>query len=500
MMRRFTANAAMRMPLLVPAAVLAMTATALAAPSPTYTLVDLDVGAQPNSIVAADFNRDGALDLAVALGPDDVVSVFAGDASGGFTHLRDLATGPYPVSVRAADVNHDGFVDLITGNHHAGTITVLLGRGDGTFQPARTFTASTTWATSPDWGYIGTPLSVDIADYNGDGNVDLAVPLVGYGSFSVLLGGGDGTFNTLIEAAGNGCDDPQATAAADFNGDGILDLAVASDWWCQAIITGLGDGRFSDPKEFFASPNSKSVRIVDLNGDTYLDLVFANSWSSGVSVLLGDGADGVLPPASYGTGLTPAFVTLADLNGDGLLDILSANTGSDTVSLLFGDGSGRFTGEIALATDAAPRSVATGDFTSDGAIDFAVANEGGSTVSLFLTTSPCDSDRTPPVIDSVTAAPSVLWPPRHRLEPVTLDVVASDACSDVTCRVMWVRSNDPDADGLDWLTTGDQSVQLRSERSGQAGRDYVITVECLDAAGNASYRDVVVTVPHDRRP
>ncbi len=301
-MRRFITNAPIARILLPPVAWMLSAAPAVAGPPPTFTRVAISVGAQPNSVVSADFNRDGALDLAVARGPADAVSVFLGDGSGRFTHLIDLATGPYPLSLHVTDANHDGAADLIAGNHHAGSVTVLLGNGNGTFQPAREFVASTTWDVNPEWGYGGTPLSIDVADYNGDGHVDIAAPLRGYSAISVLLGAGDGTFSTLIEAAASGCDDPQAVAAADFDGDGITDLAIASDWWCQATRVGSGDGRFNSGVNFFASPNSRSVSIADLDGDTHPDLVFANSWDSGVSVHLGDGSGGLLPRTGTGPG------------------------------------------------------------------------------------------------------------------------------------------------------------------------------------------------------
>ncbi len=486
--------------ILLPAVASMLTATlAVARPAPTFTRVDIPVGAQPNSVVSADFNRDGVLDLAVSRGPADTVSVFLGDGRGGFTRFVDLATGPYPLSLHVTDANHDGAADLVAGNHHAGSVTVLLGNGNGTFQPAREFVVSTVWLVDAQWGYEGTPLSIDVADYNGDGHVDIAAPLRGYSAISVLLGAGDGTFGRLMEGAASGCDDPQAVATADFGGDGIPDLAIASDWWCQAIVAGFGDGRFND-MNYFPSPNSRSVNIADLNGDTYPDLVFANSWGSGVSVHLADGSGGVVPHAEYASGLRPAFVTTADLDGDGRLDILSANTGDNTVSVLFGDGTGGVGSAVTLLTGAAPTGIVTGDFTNDGSIDFAVANEADGTVSVFLTGSQCGSDTTPPLIESATATPRVLWPPRHRLEPVALDVAASDACSAVSCRIISVESNEPAADAIDWVVAGDLSVQLRSERSGRgSGREYLITIECIDAAGNASQRAIVVSVPHDAR-
>src|SRR5688572_18761418 len=116
MMRRFITNARLARILLPGVAWMLTAALAVAGPPPTFTHVTTPVGAQPNSIVAADFNRDGALDLAVARGPADAIAVFIGDGRGRFSHLVELATGPYPLSLHVTDANHDGAADLVAGN------------------------------------------------------------------------------------------------------------------------------------------------------------------------------------------------------------------------------------------------------------------------------------------------------------------------------------------------------------------------------------------------
>jgi hypothetical protein len=115
-------------------------------------------------------------------------------------------------------------------------------------------------------------------------------------------------------------------------------------------------------------------------------------------------------------------------------------------------------------------------------------------------------DSTPPVISRAAAHPSVLWPPNHKMTPVTVLVSASDVCdAAVRCRIVGVSSNEPN-DGHDagkvppdWEITGDLTVNLRAERSGNGStRIYTITVHCTDASNNGSTRTVNVTVPHNR--
>lgn len=116
-------------------------------------------------------------------------------------------------------------------------------------------------------------------------------------------------------------------------------------------------------------------------------------------------------------------------------------------------------------------------------------------------------DTTPPTIGTVTAGPNTLWPPNHKLVPVTVRVSVTDACDSApSCRIISVASNEP-VDGLgdgdtapDWIITGPLNVLLRAERSGRGtGRVYTITVECTDPSGNSSTATVGVAVPHDKR-
>lgn len=117
----------------------------------------------------------------------------------------------------------------------------------------------------------------------------------------------------------------------------------------------------------------------------------------------------------------------------------------------------------------------------------------------------CDHDATAPVISSVTASPSQLWPPNHKFVPVAVSVSATDNCSTVSSSIVTVSSSEP-VNGLgdgntqpDWIVTGPLSVLLRSERSGlNDGRTYTISVQSADAAGNISSGTTTVFVPHDK--
>ena len=108
-------------------------------------------------------------------------------------------------------------------------------------------------------------------------------------------------------------------------------------------------------------------------------------------------------------------------------------------------------------------------------------------------------DTTPPVVASASASPNVLWPPNHKMAPVTVSASASDNCGSASCKIVSVSSNEPlDADG-DWVITGPLTVNLRADRLAQGtGRIYTINVECTDGSGNKATKAVNVTVPHDQ--
>ena len=131
----------------------------------------------------------------------------------------------------------------------------------------------------------------------------------------------------------------------------------------------------------------------------------------------------------------------------------------------------------------------------------------GSGNKATATTTVTVVDTTPPKINSVTATPDTLWPPNHKMVPVTVTVDVSDICDATpTCKIVSVASNEPvddSGDGStapDWKIVGDLAVELRAERSGsRTGRVYTITVRCTDDSGNSSERSVTVTVAHDQR-
>jgi hypothetical protein len=320
------------------------------------------------SVITADFNRDGKLDLAATNG--GVVSVLLGNGDGTFQPQVDYPVGGNGATgVAVGDFNGDGKPDLVVATE--ANISVLFGKGDGTFQPHVEYSAGIN------------PYAVAVADFNGDGKLDLAVADAGSGTVSVLLGNGDGTFQPY-EPYPTG-PEGESVAVGDFNGDGKLDLAVATSYATDevSVLLGNGDGTFQPYVEYAALWEPDAVRVGDFNGDGKLDLAVASFGFNMVSVLLGNGDGTFQPHVDYVAGGAGTAVELGDINGDGKLDLAVVNYADHTVSVLLGNGDGTFQPHTDYSPGAYPQSVAVGDFNRDGRFDLAVTSIGTNSISIL---------------------------------------------------------------------------------------------------------------------
>jgi uncharacterized protein (DUF2141 family) len=183
---------------------------------------------------------------------------------------------------------------------------------------------------------------------------------------------------------------PFAMATADLNGDGILDLVVTNNPGgtarsTVAVLLGNGDGSFQAPVFYRVGPSPTSVAIADLNGDGKLDLAVASpigtqNVNGAVSILLGKGDGTFQASVNYAAGQEPIYVAVADLNGDGKLDMVAANNGGGGVglgyvSIVLGNGNGTFQKPLDLKAGKVPQAVAVGDFNGDGKLDLAIGNQ-----------------------------------------------------------------------------------------------------------------------------
>src|SRR5271157_19069 len=356
--------------------------------------LDFTAGNSPRAIASGDFNGDGRVDLAIVNFSDHTVSVPLGNGDGTFQAARAYNVDLDRKSVAAGDLDGDGRPDLVVTNFCGtdaacasnGTVSVLLAVGDGTYKFAASYPLG-----------MG-PLSVALADVNGDKKLDLIAVNRGDKTVSVLLGNGDGTFQSaLTYPAGNS---PVSVAVGDFNKDGKPDLAIAGDCGSStcsqpgevSILLGNGDGSFQSAATYTVGYSPSSIVAGDVNGDANLDLVIANACgkdsscqSNGTAtVLLGDGKGGFTSGGDVQLGNSPSAVTLGDLNGDGAVDLVAAYRADNKVGVLLGNGDGTFKPQVTYQVGTAPSAVVVADFNGDGKRDVAVANFKDSKVSVLF--------------------------------------------------------------------------------------------------------------------
>ncbi len=343
-------------------------------PAPVPAVSTIQASSGPSSVVAADFNNDGKLDLAVSNSGANTVSILLGNGDGTFAAKVDYPTGNAPMAVAVGDFNHDGIPDLVVANQSDNTVSVLLGAGGGTFG------SQTVHATGDG------PSAVVVADLNGDGNLDLGVANQAGNGVSILFGNGDGTFAPqLAYPAG---ESPDALIAADFNGDGKLDLAVGNDVTPGGTVTILlnhGDGSYL-PGVAYNTGDSVSLVAADFNGDGILDFVAVNYLAQSLSVYLGKGDGTFKSEPSQTTRLSPKLVGLAaaDVNGDGSLELLMGGNANIGFTAVVNDDAGTFSTILQSGAVSGTTALAVGDFNNDGSIDAVLASSGSNTISVVL--------------------------------------------------------------------------------------------------------------------
>jgi hypothetical protein len=361
-------------------------------------------GSKAPSAAIADLNGDGRLDVViVSVNTISTVAVLLGNGDGSFQAPQSYSSGlPSAFAVTIADLNDDRKPDLVvTGccsNSSSGEVAVLLGNGDGSFKSGALYQT----------GGLSVSAPAAVADVNLDGKFDLVVANLcptlscsAFGTLAVLLGKGDGTFQSVVTYSTGGFKS-SAVAIADVNADRNPDLLVGNDCGTTCttydqghqlgVLLGKGDGTFQ-PVAGYASGGfgANSITAIDVNGDSNLDLVVGNRCyltcgpgsDSGVGTLLGNGDGTFQAAAPYDSGgqLTRGL-KVADVNADGKRDLImvgfcslnSAGCGSAFANLfaLLGNGNGTFQPAVVLYMLGAyggPKTLLTRDLNDDGKPD-----------------------------------------------------------------------------------------------------------------------------------
>lgn len=284
------------------------------------------------------------------------------------------------------DFNGDGVADLALTNASSGSITLLIGNGDGTFQSAVNYSLGSPLASSG--ATAKDPVAIVAADLNGDGFTDLAVANAGDGTVNILFGNGDGTFRAVQSALSNQMytlGQLGSLAVGDFNGDGVPDLVITNSIQSYAeVMLGNGDGTFELQSATFPTGMTPvNIQVADVNGDGIVDLITANYDGNSVSVFLGNGDGSFAAAANYAVEKHPYQAVVGKFNRDGIPDIAVVAMGAGNVDVLLGQANGVFSPYMAYPVGLSPKSIVALDFNDDGNNDLAVVNNGDSTVTLL---------------------------------------------------------------------------------------------------------------------
>jgi hypothetical protein len=343
-------------------------------------------GQLPWAIVVADLDGDADQDLAIANEGSADVTILLNNGSGSFTQPASspVGVGSYPEGIAAADLDGDGDQDLAVASSGSLNLSILLNNGSGKFtQPA----------SSPAVGY--SPIAIAAADLDGDGDQDLAVANRSSDSVTILRNIGSAKFREFRSSPVAVGTSPHNIVAADLDGDGDQDLAVALTGTGRnvAILRNIGSGKF---REFRSSPlavgvSPEHIAAADLDGDGDQDLAVTSAEDDlsvpiyQVTILINNGSGKFTQPASSPVAVGvdgPHGIAAADLDGDGDQDLAVAN---GTVTILRNNGSGKFTEPASspVALNSALDIVAA-DLDGDGDQDLAVANTNSDNVTILI--------------------------------------------------------------------------------------------------------------------
>jgi len=345
------------------------------------TAINVSVPA-PSAVAIGDLNGDKKPDLVVSSYYDGTVWVVLNKTS--FQVSGVYSTDWSARSILLTDFNRDKKLDFVAGNSSGQFMTLALGNGDGTFRDSAHYNESV---------YPGYTTGFAVADFNKDGNLDLVQAGGGTGvGLSVMLGTSHGVFKTptYINIGGSSYSPVQFVLAGDVSSDGKADIVCSTaegygNPYGVAVMLGKGNGTFNTPVVYTTSTSSypATAVLVDLNRDFKPDIVMSN-FDGSVSILLntGKGVYGSATVIPTVTGTNPAALVSGDFNGDRKVDIALTDYQRTKVVLLFGNGNGTFAAPVEITPPIRPNVPIPGDFNKDGKLDLAITSTdfGGSMV------------------------------------------------------------------------------------------------------------------------
>lgn len=336
----------------------------------------------PWAIDAADFDKDGNLDIVAGSISNSRILLWRGKGDGSFlstpTSFNISATA---VALAAADMDHNGNLDLLVVSYdqpgNKVDLNVLQGNGAGLFN----LLSQVPLSASSGINFPGMAL----ADVNADMILDVLVSNPTANTVSVILGTATGT-SLKIQSSISVASTPGPLATGDFDGDGVVDFAVSGQSGIE-VANGDGTGNFVSLKSTGLLTSRAGLAAYDINRDNTLDLFYGkrNAAVAEYSLNMGNRVFGSTKTMST-VAVAPEVVRFADFDADGTMDALvtTDDSGLSQVAIFYGSPSATFTRVDISTTGARPRDAAISDFNKDGLLDFATLEYGASSVGLYL--------------------------------------------------------------------------------------------------------------------
>ncbi len=295
-------------------------------------------------------------------------------SSGAFGSTSSFPTGGEPRGTVLADFDGDGDVDVVTTANSPAAACLLRNDGSGAF-------------AAPEYTNVaGDPISVFAADLDADADVDLVVfhNEPGTSHLEVLKNDGGGNFSVAhsYTPAVLG----QCVSGADLDSDGDCDVVLTDGWGSQnnvKVLLNDGTGALGSPTSYSAGSWARGIAITDVEEDGDMDLCIANAGNNNVTVLWNDGAAHFPRMANFDCGSSPEGAAAVDLNGDAAVDLAVSSAGGSSISVLFNDQDGSFLPRDTFPAGSTSRGFACGDWNGDGDIDLAVTAMSATTVSVL---------------------------------------------------------------------------------------------------------------------
>lgn len=424
--------------------------------------------ADHSQVRVADFNGDGVLDILTTARNDGSVDLYAGLGGLSFAPAARQDLGVRMFAIEVADVNGDGSPDLVTTDRNVPEVLVHLNTGDGTFAAPLAYDLGT-----------GEPDFQALADLNDDGILDLVVS-VSPDEVVTALGLGDGAFGPAARTSVSVI--PLRPVTADFNLDGRVDVAVAGRFDFTLLLGSGGaplGAKFTLPFDTLDGV-FPGMRAADMDGDGILDMVLATDTGTFVT-RKGTGRGDfvrIVGSALIRQDIVGGEIVLTDADGDGDIDLVAPRLGGGAIVVRPNLGDGRYGPEITFPAGSRPRELQLADLDGDGDLDLVLLDTTDDVVGVLENLCPAHPiiDRQPRDVVAQTG------------QPVRLSVGLLSGA--LPLQYQWRRNGQPLSDGGPFSGTGTPTLTIAATTEQADLYDVVVT----NALAEVVSRPAVVSI------